>query len=480
MAKTWKHTFSKFYNWQTNDTFIPTGDKYLSSVGIDPVLHPRYLELAPAIFTNNTIATGADITKIVELPSFNNIYLGTWNIYYNTTSKSATVLGTTYQDCSFLYDTAWALKVFVFDATNIIRMNADLTTKESSVAHATGDVTAVLWIDNKILYAVGSIIYQVDYTSSISNAFSSTLPTFSALPYGSIVKKLYAFNGILYIFTTIGSNTIIYQAILNSSNVYEINYKHTVEWVILRDMDWNWGDMYWVWQQIGAISGSGLYQTSGVDSKKIQSVPFNSTVKCSFINSDYLAIIDWANYYRYGSSIPWLPKAFIKLLTHSVSFTAISSEYLTTVRSGWNVIQCGLWGNTYQNTGEIISMPYDAWTIWTEKNLDVLIMPYELKAGKTGASIQVQVQTNIMEFTNTWVNLVTINTLSDSVMLCRIDKLEILTALGSNNPDWQYMRFKVILNWWLPDWSSRSQYSPKVYQDIFISGEFINNADTYL
>jgi len=78
----------------------------------------------------------------------------------------------------------------------------------------------------------------------------------------------------------------------------------------------------------------------------------------------------------------------------------------------------------------------------------VIEFAYELKTGKTGASIQVQIQTNLMELNNTatYINIATLSTLSNSVMRCRIDKQEILTALVDENPDWQYARFKIILN----------------------------------
>jgi len=58
-------------------------------------------------------------------------------------------------------------------------------------------------------------------------------------------------------------------------------------------------------------------------------------------------------------------------------------------------------------------MPYDAGAIWSEKNLDVIIFPYELKTGKTGASIQIQIQTNLMELNNTstYKNIRTLDTL---------------------------------------------------------------------
>jgi len=93
-------------------------------------------------------------------------------------------------------------------------------------------------------------------------------------------------------------------------------------------------------------------------------------------------------------------------------------------------------------------MPYDAGALWTEKNLQVIDFPYELKTGKTGASIQVQIQTNLMELNNpsTYINLKTLSDLSNSTMRCRIDLSEINTALVSENPNWQYARFKIILN----------------------------------
>jgi hypothetical protein len=50
--------------------------------------------------------------------------------------------------------------------------------------------------------------------------------------------------------------------------------------------------MYFIASQVGAISGRGLYSTSGTDSQKIQSFPVSANAKCSFINADYLGIID--------------------------------------------------------------------------------------------------------------------------------------------------------------------------------------------
>ena len=47
----WKHTFKTFYEGETDDTFIPTGNKYLSSYNIDPVSNPRYLQLSPRFIT---------------------------------------------------------------------------------------------------------------------------------------------------------------------------------------------------------------------------------------------------------------------------------------------------------------------------------------------------------------------------------------------------------------------------------------------
>lgn len=74
MAKQWKHTFSKFYNGETDDTFIPTGDKYLSSYNIEPVLHPRYLELSERIVKTFAFTTTSDISVIVPIPN-NKIYI---------------------------------------------------------------------------------------------------------------------------------------------------------------------------------------------------------------------------------------------------------------------------------------------------------------------------------------------------------------------------------------------------------------------
>lgn len=36
-------------------------------------------------------------------------------------------------------------------------------------------------------------------------------------------------------------------------------------------------------------------------------------------------------------------------------------------------------------------------------------------------------------------------------MRCRIDRDQVLTALAAENPDWQYARFKIIINGGLAD-----------------------------
>jgi hypothetical protein len=64
----WNHTFSKFYNGETDDTFIPTGDKYLSSYNIDPSSNPRYLQLSERLVSINTLTTTANFSEIVTLP----------------------------------------------------------------------------------------------------------------------------------------------------------------------------------------------------------------------------------------------------------------------------------------------------------------------------------------------------------------------------------------------------------------------------
>lgn len=72
----WKHTFNAFYNGETDDTFISSGDKYLSSYSIDPSSNPRYLQLSQRLITTNTLATTADLTDILVLPGNAYVYTG--------------------------------------------------------------------------------------------------------------------------------------------------------------------------------------------------------------------------------------------------------------------------------------------------------------------------------------------------------------------------------------------------------------------
>jgi hypothetical protein len=64
----WKHTFKTFYEGETDDAFIPTGNKYLSSENIDPSSNPRYLQLSERLVSVNTYTTTSDFTDILTLP----------------------------------------------------------------------------------------------------------------------------------------------------------------------------------------------------------------------------------------------------------------------------------------------------------------------------------------------------------------------------------------------------------------------------
>jgi len=54
------------------------------------------------------------------------------------------------------------MKVYVFDGSNVHRMNDTLSVKELSTPHATGTVTAVCQATNTIVFSVGSVLYQVN------------------------------------------------------------------------------------------------------------------------------------------------------------------------------------------------------------------------------------------------------------------------------------------------------------------------------
>ena len=451
----WKHTFNAFYNGETDDTFLPSGDKYLSSYNIDPSSNPRYLQLSERLVTTGTMVTTADISDILALPWSAYVYTGNGNVFYNSTEVTWTIAGSVYSFAHYLYNSAWLMKVYVFDSTNVHRMNDTLSVKELSTPHATGTVTAVCQATNTIVFAVWNVLYQVNNAGWISTVLST-------LPYGINVKKLYFYNDVLYIFTQDWPDTKIYQARYNGSS-YDILYWHTKEDISLYDMCGTGGKMYWT-------SNVWLYQTDGVDSKLIKRNIFTSASRCSIYQDNFVYIIDWATVYRYWTSLPSFPNPFVELYTHTSSLASVNWSNIAEARSGWSVNRVSFgWKATI---GEIITMPYDAWILWADKNLEVLCFPYELKTGNAGASIQVQIQTNLMELNNTviYVNLKTLSTLSNSVSSCRIDTQEILTALWSNIPEFTYFRLKIILNR-----STSTEYSPKVYQDIYIAGSWVND-----
>lgn len=71
----WKHSFNAFYNGETDDTFLPTGDKYLSSFGIDPSKNPRYLQLSEALVSVGSFVTTDELADILALPDSNYVHL---------------------------------------------------------------------------------------------------------------------------------------------------------------------------------------------------------------------------------------------------------------------------------------------------------------------------------------------------------------------------------------------------------------------
>lgn len=452
----WKHTFNAFYNGETDDTFLPSGDKYLSSYNIDPSSNPRYLQLSERLVRPDTLTTTADITDVLILPGNANVLTGFGSVFYNGADVSATIGWGWYAFANYLWNSAWLMKVYVFDGSNVHRMNDNLSVKELSTPHATGTVTAVCQATNTIVFSVGSVLYQVNNAGWISTVLST-------LPYGINVKKLYFYNDVLYIFTQDWPDAKIYQARYNGSS-YDILYWHTKEDISLYDMCGTGGKMYWV-------SNLWLYQTDWVDSKLIKRNLFTSSSRCSIFKDNFVYIIDGGDIYRYWTSLPSFPNPFVKLYDHFSGLSAINGSIIVENRwGGWfvNIFSFG-WKAT---TGEIVTMPYDAWILWADKNLEVLCFPYELKLTNDWASIQVQIQTNLMELndSNTYVNLKTLNTLTNSVSTCRIDKQEILTALGANVPEFTYFRLKIILNR-----STSTEYSPKVYQDIYIAGSWVND-----
>lgn len=452
----WKNTFNAFYNGETDDAFLPSGDKYLSSYNIDPSSNPRYLQLSERLITTNTLTTTADITDVLILPGNANVLTGFGSVFYNGADVSATIGWVWYAFAHYLYNSAWLMKVYVFDGSNVYRMDSTLATKELSTPYATGTVTAVCQATNTIVFAVWNVLYQINNAGWISTVLST-------LPYGINVKKLYFYNDVLYIFTQDWRDTKIYQARYNGSS-YDILYWHTKEDISLYDMCGTGGKMYWV-------SNLWLYQTDWLDSKLIKRNLFTSASRCSIFQDNFVYIINGGDVYRYGTSLPSFPNPFVKLYTHISGLSAVNGSIIVESRSGgWTVKTLSFgWKATIW---EIVTMPYDAWILWADKNLEVLCFPYELKLTNDWASIQIQIQTNLMELNNTvtYVNLKTLNTLTNSVSTCRIDKQEILTALGANVPEFTYFRLKIILNR-----STSTEYSPKVYQDIYIAGSWVND-----
>lgn len=105
---------------------------------------------------------------------------------------------------------------YFFQNANVVKTNSAITSVTNTEAKpVSGLTTATCVVYNTILYSTGRVIYSYD---TITDTISVALSTLNV---GITIKNIYFYNDMLVITSTIGNDTVIYQAQFDGT-AYEI------------------------------------------------------------------------------------------------------------------------------------------------------------------------------------------------------------------------------------------------------------------
>ena len=346
--------------------------------------------------------------------------------------KSAVVAGAR----RFEYTTAsWSQVNYFIDSTNILQTDATVTTITNTRSHAGGTVTSSVLVYNKILFSIGSIIYQYDL-SALGTAPTS-LATQIPILTGIAVKNMYFYNDMLIITGTMWGDTYNYMVQYDAGTwgIYstEIKKGNNCVWAV-----WDSGIVYWVtsdkifyfaWGQSTEIRYIGYWTA-------LWDVIFGSTPSITYYNW-FLLIANGLTIYKWGARHSGRRPA-LTTYTSPRTILAITGNYIH-AQETTNYIYA--LSSKYPDPWFSITIPYDAWIYGDEKSELAFIVWYRLT---TGTSITIGVMTDSMEMENT-ANYVTVATITDTTKRRQLITVwEINTALATawKSSDWQSIRFK--------------------------------------
>lgn len=440
------------YNWISQDTFYGSEWEcaYMENISIDAM---RYEELSNAytIISWGDIWVADTITGMIETPVW-VVSCGNSRVFLNWGDKSSVVAGATRSE--FELNSSWAIFHYFFQYASVVKTDANITTVSKTTAKpVSGLTTASCVVYNTILYATWSVIYSYDLiTDTIS-----TISSLNTIRTGSTIQHIYFYNDMLVILTTIGSDTIIYQAQFDGTNysIYSTEIKQGVKAI---SGIWDSGILYW-------ISTNRIFGFSGGQSQEIRFAGYNSSYwenlfggSLAFKDGDLFigcwdkVFIWWAKHAgrRNGLTIKKIPSWTIQRITANFIHTQNSTNYLYTESS------------RYPNNWYTISLPYDASVYWMEKDSLAIRVWYQLPST---TSIEIWVQTDKMEMTNptTWIKVADITDTTKRNQYISVS--EVNTAIWDST--WSYFRIKRVYN---SAWGSSGlrYYSPKFFDLEFI------------
>ena len=401
------------------------------------------------------------------------ITCGDSKVLFNSWDVSAVVAWA--KRIEYKLDNSWWQTNYFITSTGVTTTNSWVTaTIWGAATHpwtTSWTVTASCMVYNDILFARWSFICKYDSVTNVITSLSSNIPILT----WSTVKYMYFYNDMVYIVTTYAGNTITYQ-VQYSSWGYGIYGTEKIEWEICTWAVWVWPIIYWT-------TSNKIYWFSWTSSQLIRFIWVNNSFdEAIFPTSSILVHNKWYIYiggngtdiYVFWTKYQWRRQSLRKITyTESIVWMTRSIWNSLYIATDWQSSLLYIRNNsdTYPNSGFYITLPFDGGDYSQVKTNLKFRVGYQLP---TWTSIDIGVMTDAMEIasTTTYADLTTISDTTKRVSYIGVQ--EVLDALGSNTPEWQYLIFKVTLNG--GGWSSWARdNTPKFYDITPVYEESENN-----
>lgn len=451
------------YNGIAQDKFFWDNGEcaYMENISNDQIRFAT-LSMTYALISGGNTGATTNVNQMSDTPAW---VVTCWDskILLNWGDKSATLAWAKRHE--YLIDSSGNQVNYFIDNSNVYETDYNVSTINDTEAHAAWSwvVTASCLVYNEILYARGSTILKYDTVTHTSTTLASDVPILT----GSTVKYMYFYNDMVHIVTVRGYDTIIYQ-VQYSSTGYGIYGKELIKGEVCVWAVGNGAIVYW-------ITTTTIYWFSGTQSTFLRYIgtnnsfgeaTFTSTPSLAYHNK-FLYIAAGTTIWKYGSRYQWR-RASLTIKSFSEVILGITGRYIQT-QVTTNYIYTD--SSKYPNSWFYIHFPFDAGD-YSEVKTDLKFrVGYHLP---TWTSITIWIMTDAMEIANT-ITYADVVTLSDTTKrVSYIGIQEILTALGSNSPEWQYLRFKVTLTWGGGSSGLRNN-TPTIYDITSLYEEAENN-----